>query len=230
MSAQNYDEAIAANQSLATSEAQLRESRRRVVDVAERERRRIERDIHDGAQQRLVSAALQLQLAGIEAEAGEFTSAERLDGIRAELQDAVNDLRELASGIYPSILADHGLRNAIQNVARLNPQTVVVDVPDETEASDRVVRSAYFIAVEALQNAAKHVDPDADVRVTVEVDDHVRLTVADTGSGFDPDDVDDLGGLSNMQDRAAAEGGTVSIHSSSTGTTIVAAIPTGSGA
>ena len=227
VSAQNYADALAANESLASSEAELRRSRRRVVDVAERERRRIERDIHDGAQQRLVSAALQLQLAGIDADAGEFTSSERLDGIRSELQDAVNDLRELASGIYPSILADHGLRNAIQNVARLNPQTVDVNVPAEVEAPDRVIRSAYFIAVEALQNAAKHVDPDAAVRVDVSLDDHLRLLVEDTGRGFDTGIVNDLGGLANMHDRAAAEGGTVRIESNENGTSIAASIPVG---
>lgn len=227
VSAQNYTDALAANERLATSEAELRQSRRRVVDVAERERRRIERDIHDGAQQRLVSAALQLQLAGLEAEAGEFTSPARLDGIRAELQDAVNDLRELASGIYPSTLADHGLRNAIQNVARLNPQTVDIEVPAEVDAPDRVIRSAYFIAVEALQNAAKHVDTDAAVRVDVSLDDHLHLTIADTGCGFDTEAISDLGGLANMHDRAAAEGGTVTIRSDETGTTIAASIPLG---
>ncbi len=227
VSAQNYADALAANESLAASEAELRRSRRRVVDVAERERRRIERDIHDGAQQRLVSAALQLQLAGLEAEQGSFTSPDRLDGIRAELQDAVNDLRELASGIYPSILADHGLRNAIQNLARLNPQTVDIDVPAEVDAPDRVVRSVYFIAVEALQNAAKHVEPDAAVRVVVSLDDHLHLTVEDSGEGFDTDVIGELGGLANMHDRAAAEGGTLSIHSDERGTTIAASIPTG---
>ncbi|MEM8706187.1 MAG: histidine kinase [Actinomycetota bacterium] len=225
VSARNYARALAANEGLALSEAALRASRRRVVDVAERERRRIERDIHDGAQQRIVSAALQLQLASLEAEAGEFTSQERLEGIRAELQDAVADLRELASGIYPSMLADHGLRNAIQNVARLNPQTVTVEVDDPIELPDRVTRAVYFIAVEALQNAAKHADIDATVTVGLRVDDAVRLQVTDSGPGFDVTTTDEGGGLANMRDRAAAEGGTLTVDSDADGTTVTAVFP-----
>ena len=225
VSAQNYEQALIANDGLAKSEAELRRSRQRVVDVAERERRRIERDIHDGAQQRIVSAALQLQLAGLDAEAGAPPTAERLDEIRAELQNAVNDLRELASGIYPSVLADHGLRDAIQNVARLNPQTVAVNVPDDIDLSDRVSRAIYFIAVEALQNAAKHAGHSAAVEVTVSIDDSVTLLVNDDGPGFDIEAVDDLGGLANMRDRAAAEAGSVVINSDADGTSVTATIP-----
>lgn len=225
VSAQNYGRALAANDELARSEAALRASRRRVVDVAERERRRIERDIHDGAQQRLVSAALQLQLASLDAEAGEFTSQERLEGIRVELQDAVADLRELASGIYPSTLADHGLRGAIQNVARLNPQTVEVQVDERVDLPDRVLRAVYFITVEALQNAAKHADIDATVAVELTIDDMVRLEVSDTGPGFDIATTTEGGGLANMRDRAAAEGGTLTVDSGPDGTMVTAVFP-----
>lgn len=224
----HFDQAMAANAELERSEAELRRSRRRVVDVAERERRRIERDIHDGAQQRLVSAALQIQLASLDAEAGAHVAAERLDGIRAELQTAVNDLRELASGIFPSMLADHGLRDAVHAVARLNPQPVVVDIPPNVDLPDRVTRAVYFIAVEALQNAAKHAGPDARVSVAVVVDERcVALDVCDDGVGFEPGG-DDLGGLANMSDRAAAEGGELSVDARlGHGTTIRVVIPHG---
>ncbi len=221
---------MAANRDLAAREEELWLSRRRIVDVADEQRRRIERDIHDGAQQRLVSASLQLQLAAVAADAGETIDREQLDEIRLELAAAVDQLRALASGVFPSILADQGLAKALHSAARLTPRTVELDIPDDLRVNDSVARSACFICVEAPQNSGKHAGLAATVRVTLQcLDGKLQIRVSDDGAGFDSAGTPRTRGLLNMADRASAEGETFEISSvAGVGTTIAADLPTAS--
>jgi signal transduction histidine kinase len=202
---------------------QLAASRARIVEAADAARRRIERDLHDGAQQRLVSVALGLRRLESALEPGSEATRE-LAAARAELDAAVDELRELARGIHPSILTDRGLGAALDAAA--GRSTVPVELQlDGCEALPASVQTtAYFVVVEALTNASKHAEPDRiDVRVAVD-DGHALVEVRDDGSGGV--DTRRGSGLSGLDDRVSALGGTLEIDSpAGAGTTIRARIP-----
>jgi signal transduction histidine kinase len=201
---------------------QLAASRARIVAAADAARRRIERDLHDGAQQRLVSLALSLRL--VESKLGEDSPAAReLATARSELDHALEELRELARGIHPSVLTDRGLEAALVGLAHRAPVPVELD----TDGCDRLPASlqttAYFVVAEALTNAFKHARCDR-VRVRVYVDDGwATVDVRDDGvGGTDPDAGSGLRGLA---DRVSALGGTLEIESPpGEGTTVTAQI------
>ncbi len=215
------DEALQATLvDLRRSNAELQASRARLVAAATAERRRIERDLHDGAQQHLVALAVGLRLLrdGIPADSPDL---ELLDELDRGARDAVAALRDLAHGIYPPLLRDAGLAAALRAVAARGPVavTVVADMPDR--AVEAVEAAVYFCCLEALQNVAKHA-PDA--RVTIRLTAaarQLRFTVADDGPGFDPAAAARGAGLTNMADRLGAVGGVLVIRSTPGGGTEV---------
>jgi signal transduction histidine kinase len=202
---------------------QLAASRARIVEAGDAARRRIERDLHDGAQQRLVSLALNLRQLESSLEP-DSTAARELEVARAELDAALDELRELARGIHPTILTDRGLEAALAGVAGRSTVPIELDLDGCEKLPLSVQTTAYFVVVEALTNASKHAHPDRiEVRVGVDGGDAL-IEVRDDGSGgVDPTRGS---GLSGLADRASALGGTLEIDSpAGKGTTIRARIP-----
>jgi signal transduction histidine kinase len=201
--------------------AELRSSRSRLVEAGDAERRRLERNLHDGAQQRLVGLALRLRLA---ARAADGPAAAMIDDAMGELGCALGELRELARGLHPALLTDHGLAAAIQSLAARAPLPVDVHVALEARLPPPVEAAAYFLVAEALTNVAKHASASA-AGVHVEVDEE-RLTieVADDGRGGAA--IRPGSGLSGLADRLATLDGRLRIHSpSGRGTRLRAEIP-----
>jgi PAS domain S-box-containing protein len=218
---QDITERRAAQDALVRERA-VHASRARIVEATLDERRRLGRDLHDGAQQRLVNIALGVQLAlraVTDPEAHEL-----LDGALAETQAAIADLRELAAGLHPSVLTHRGLRGALESLTARAPLPVALDVEDARFA-EIVEATAYFVAAEALANVAKHAAAtEARVRIATE-DDTLVVEVADDGRGGAGVDGDGSGsGLSGLDDRVAALGGTLSVDSPPGGGTRLRAV------
>jgi signal transduction histidine kinase len=187
----------------------LRESRARIVASGDAERRRVERNLHDGAQQHLVALAVNLRLTKDIIVDDPEAGMEMLDQLAGEVQETIQELRELAHGIYPPLLVDSGLVEALRAAANRNPLPVNISsdgvgrYPSETEAA------IYFCCLEALQNAAKHA-PEARVEVRLwEESGGLLFTVSDDGPGYDADTAQRGHGYINMADRLGAIGGTV---------------------
>ena len=190
--------------------AELVESRRRVVEVADAARRSLERDLHDGAQQRLLASSVTIERARKELQAGRHESAAALlDQLAADNREIVTELRELARGIYPPLLTERGLVAALQSTARRSAVPVTLDVADVERTDPQVEAAAYFCILEALTNAAKH-SGATEVHVTLRGRPHLSFTVSDDGRGFDRDEMD-AGGLLGMEARVAAAGGTLTL-------------------
>ncbi len=200
--------------------AELRESRARIVRAGDEERRRLERDLHDGAQQRLLGVGMALQLL----RASRDDERQRLlDETEAEVQAALAELRELARGIHPAVLTDHGLGPAIRTLAERSPLPVEVGASDERLAGE-IETAVYFIVAEALANVAKHARA-SKARVSVARENGiVRVEVSDDGvGGAAPDGGTGLRGLA---DRAGALDGKLVVESlAGYGTRVVAEIP-----
>jgi signal transduction histidine kinase len=198
-------------------------SRARIVESSDAARRRIERDLHDGAQQRLVSLALSLQLLSTKIE--DDPEAERqLDTARRELDQALDELRELARGIHPSVLSDRGLDAALEGLALRAPVPVELGATPHERLPQRVESASYFVVAEALTNVAKYARAS---RVSVNVtrtDGRVLVEVTDDGvGGADPANGT---GLRGLLDRVSALGGTLEVDSPpGGGTSLRAAIP-----
>jgi signal transduction histidine kinase len=205
---------------LRRTNAELRASRTRLVAAADAERRRIERDLHDGAQQHLVALAVNLRLARDLAAEDPTAADELLAQLGVDVRDAIGQVRALAHGIYPPLLVDAGLGEALRAAAARSAQPVTVDVEVGRHAPD-VEAAVYFCCLEALQNAAKHA-PEATVSIRVWEDSGVRFEVADDGPGFDPAAVRAGHGFQNMGDRLGAVGGAVTWTSTPGGGTRVA--------
>jgi len=201
----------------------VRESRTRIVAAADTERERIERDLHDGAQQRLVALALDLRLAERELALADQGTKAVLAAAVESLQTAVQELRELAHGVYPALLTQSGLRAALDDLAARTPSPhVVVDAPSERLSPD-VEATAYFVACEALANAVKHAGARL-VEITVVAEERCLLvTVLDDGEGgADPEG----SGMRGLVDRVEARGGRLWVDSpAGGGTRIIAEIP-----
>lgn len=193
--------------------AELRESRARIVASGDAERRRVERDIHDGAQQNLAALAIELRLAHDMIASDPAGAAKMLDGLNIQVQETIRELRELAHGIYPPLLADRGLAPALGAAAARSPLKVDVDV--RTGRFDQNTEAAvYFCCLEALQNSAKHAaGATATVRVWCD-EATLFFQVVDDGPGFDPQRAARGHGLVNMTDRLGAIGGSVRWRSS----------------
>ena len=199
---------------------ELHASRARIVEATDAERRRIERNLHDGTQQRLVSIAMELGLAEsrVPAEAGEIIS-----GARRDLLAALDELRELSRGIHPGVLTERGLTRALKDLAYRTPIPLDLDVNLDTRLPAQVEVAAYFVVCEALANVAKHAGATA-ANVRVERTDHLAVVeVADDGVGG----ADANGsGLRGLADRVEALGGSLSVTSpSGQGTILRAEIP-----
>jgi signal transduction histidine kinase len=200
-----------------------------VVAAADQTRRRIERDLHDGAQQRLVSLVLQLQAvrAAEPPEAGEL--AARLDDLAAEATSALDELRELARGIHPAILAEGGLPPALKALARRSAVPVELDARVDRRLPEQIEIADYYLVAEAVTNAAKHAQASV-VNIEVETVDPcggvLRVRVHDDGRGGA--DFAGGSGLVGLQDRVEALGGRLSVQSApGAGTTVRAELPLG---
>ncbi len=206
---------------------QLQLSRRRIVTAADESRRRIERNLHDGAQQHLVALAVKVGLARQLVESDPATVMTMLEELRGDVQATLAELRELAHGIYPPLLRDRGLAEALRTAANraVLPTEVTAEgierYPTETEAA------VYFCCLEAMQNAGKHAGEGSSITVTITGDErHLDFVVADNGAGFDPVVAQEGHGFVNMRDRLGAVGGTLTVESAAgEGTKIIGRIP-----
>jgi signal transduction histidine kinase len=199
----------------------LRASQRRLVGAASAERRKIERDLHDGVQQKLVALRIQLALAGDLT--GDDGLRDRLAEIAADFDDALDDLRATAHGIYPPLLADEGLEAALREVARRWHVPLNVDLEDVGRLSEDRETAIYYCCLEALQNVAKHAGDDAVASLRLWRDRNaVRFSVSDNGVGFVSRPGTKGAGLTNMADRIGAVGGTLAVRSApGEGTTVL---------
>ena len=189
---------------------ELRESRARIVASGDAERRRVERNLHDGAQQHLVALAINIRLTRDIVAEDPVGAGEMLGQLAEDVQATIKELRELAHGIYPPLLADNGLGDALRAAASRSPLTVRVSVADSVGRYPAEVEAAiYFSCLEALQNAAKHA-AGAHVEIRVwEESGGLLFTVSDDGPGFDAAVASRGHGYVNMADRLGAIGGTV---------------------
>src|SRR5919108_2625806 len=202
----------------------LRDARMRIITAADAERRRIERDLHDGAQQRLVALALTLRMAERRAAAGDPEAAELVRQAGEEAGHALTELRDLARGIHPAILTNRGLRAALDDLAaRATVPVEITATPDE-RLPEPVEAAAYFVVSECLTNVSKHSSAQvADVSVTLG-DGRVTVTVSDDGVGGA--ELGDGSGLQGLVDRVGAVDGQLTVHSPpGEGTRVVATIP-----
>jgi signal transduction histidine kinase len=187
-------------------------------------RRRIERDLHDGAQQRLVSLALDLRAAEADAAAGAGGVVQQLDRVAAGLDGVLADLREIARGLHPAILADGGLRPALKTLARRSALPVRLDIQVDRRLPEPVETAAYYTVAEALTNAAKHAHATAADIEAAEGDGVLRLRIHDNGRGGA--DCSRGSGLLGLRDRAEALGGHLQLDSPpGAGTTLEMTLP-----
>ena len=210
---------------LQTTIDDLRASRRRLVQAQDDERQRIERNLHDGAQQQLV--ALSVQLSVLEGAADDPGEVRELTGqLRNGVRAALGDLRALARGIYPPVLADQGLCAALQAQADRAPLPVLVDADGIGRFSRDAEATMYFCILEALQNIAKYAQASLATVTLTHVDGRLEFSVADDGAGFDPAAAAHGTGLQGMADRLSAVGGRLQIASVlGHGTTNSGAVP-----
>jgi signal transduction histidine kinase len=202
---------------------EVRASRARIVAAGDAERRRLERDLHDGAQQRLLTLGLALQLARAELPEGTAGADELLADAEQELQEALHELRELARGIHPAILTDGGLTPALRTLAERTPIPVSVVGP-EGRLPSAVETATYFIVAEALTNVAKHAQASRASVAVCPAKDRVLVEVKDDGIGGA--DVRHGSGLRGLQDRVQALGGHLSVTSEpGKGTSVAAELP-----
>ena len=207
---------------------ELRASRARIVAASDAARREIERNLHDGAQQHLVALAVNVRLARQLAETDPDMTKEMLDQLGHDLQDAVQQLRDLAHGIYPPLLMDRGLVEALSAAAGRAALPTDVVAEGIGRFAPEVEAAIYFCCLEALQNAGKHAGEGAHATVRLwEEAGGLLFEVADTGKGFDPGSRSRLGaGFVNMGDRVGAIGGSFSVQSApGKGTKISGRIP-----
>jgi signal transduction histidine kinase len=206
----------------------LRESRARIVASGDAERRRVERNLHDGAQQHLVALAVNLRLATDILTDDPEAGREMLAQMAEDVQLTIRELRELAHGIYPPLLADSGLAEALRAAGSRSPLPVTVVADGISRYTPEIEAAIYFCCLEALQNAGKHA-PQAEVEVRVWEDSGGLLfSVADNGPGFDAQKARAGHGFINMADRLGAIGGTVRWESRpGHGSTVSGSIPLG---
>jgi Histidine kinase len=193
---------------------ELRASRQRLVTAQDGERRRLERNLHDGAQQHLVALKVKLGLAEMLMGRDPDKAKATLDQLKGDADEALETLRDLARGIYPPLLADKGLQAALESQARKVTVPVRVEADRIGRYSQEVEAAVYFSVLEALQNVQKYAQASrADVRLR-EQDGELRFSVTDDGQGFDVASTAKGSGLVNMADRIDSLGGTVAIESS----------------
>jgi signal transduction histidine kinase len=220
----DFTELVATAVGNAQSRAELAASRTRIVAAADQTRRRIERDLHDGTQQRLVSLALELRLAQgmVPAELRELET--EIGRVADELKGVIEDLREIARGIHPAILSEGGLGPALRTLARRAAIAVELDLAAIARLPEPIEVAAYYVVSEALTNATRHAHASV-VRVALkERDDRLHLSIRDDGvGGVDPARGS---GLIGLRDRAEALGGSIEVSSPpGEGTLILVQLP-----
>jgi signal transduction histidine kinase len=206
----------------------LRESRRRIVAAQDERAKALERNIHDGAQQQLVSLAVKLRLADSFVDRDPAQVHALLAELQTQATGTLEDLRDLARGIYPPLLADQGLPAALESQARRSPVPVRIDPDGVGRYGQDVETAIYFACLEALNNVAKYADASS-VRIALTQDgDAIRFEVHDDGRGFDPASTARGTGLQGIVDRVAAVGGRVDVTSRpGQGTAVVGWVPVG---
>ncbi len=204
----------------------LRASRQRLVSAQDEERRRLERNLHDGAQQHLVAIKVKLGIAEMLMDRDPVKATATLDQLKSDADQALETLRDLARGIYPPLLADKGLQAALESQARKATIPVTVDADRSARYSQDVEAAVYFSVLEALQNVQKYAQASgAAVRLS-EREGHLHFSVTDDGVGFDVDGTAKGSGLTNMADRLDALGGKVTVESSpGRGTELCGSLP-----
>jgi signal transduction histidine kinase len=203
---------------------ELRESRARIVEAGYAERRRVERDLHDGAQQRLVAVALQLQLVRSKMESDPGVAAGMLETAAGELAAATDELRELARGIHPPVLTDRGLVAAVEALAGRAPLPVTVEADGPVRAPEAVEAAAYFVVSEALTNVARYANAERAVVRVGRRDGLLCVEIEDDGSGGAT--VESGSGLRGLVDRVGALDGTLEVESEpGSGTLVRATLP-----
>ncbi|WP_432827011.1 AAA family ATPase [Dactylosporangium sp. CA-092794] len=225
----DFTELVATAIANAESRNELTTSRARIVSTADQTRRRIERNLHDGAQQQLVALALELRTAQAGLLPEQAALRARLDHAAVAATNALDELRETARGIHPAILTNSGLAAALRALARRSPVPVELDIRAQARLPERVEVSAYYLVAEALTNAAKHAHASA-VTVTVETDvtvpAHAVLRVGVRDDGVGGADFARGTGLVGLKDRVEALGGRVLLHSPpGAGTSLLAELP-----
>jgi signal transduction histidine kinase len=205
---------------------ELQESRARMLHAVDEERQRIESDLHDGAQQRLVALRVALQVAAETAASNPRRTTELLDKLGTDVEQILDEVRALARGVYPPLLADHGIGTALQAAADEGPLRTRVRYGGLGRYSQRIESAVYFCCLEALQNAAKHAEADLAV-VTLTESEELHFEVSDDGHGFEVP-TEGGAGLQNMRDRIAALGGRLTIESApGQGTRVSGTVPIG---
>jgi signal transduction histidine kinase len=207
---------------------QLADARNRIVAAADAERRRIERDLHDGAQQQLLALALRLNTAVDQLQDAPEATRRIVAELGPLVDDAIADVRSLAAGIHPTSLVVFGLATALRDMGRRAPIDVRVEVDGTERCRPEVEAAVYFCCSEAIQNAAKHAGTATAASATVSVRRRhdLHFEVRDDGPGFAPADVPAGGGLANMRERIAAVGGTLTVRSSpGDGATVIGDVP-----
>jgi signal transduction histidine kinase len=219
---------------LAQLEAQAEElaaSRTRLVQAQETERRRLERDLHDGIQQELVVLIAKARLARNQLGRDPALAAETLAELQGSAQHALTDLRSLARGIHPAVLSSKGLVEAIDAMAARMPMGVHVDAAPavrEIRYPPEIEGAAYFVVAEGLANVLKHSGANTATVAISSADSWLRVAIADDGHGFDPSSVHESG-LRGLRDRVEALGGRLHIESQNSGTRIDGSFPTSNG-
>jgi signal transduction histidine kinase len=211
---------------LRASLEELSRSRTRILAVADETRAQIGRDLHDGTQQHLFLLRLRLSAESERLRAEQPELAAILEQLGTEIEDAIDEMRSLARGVYPAMLAGHGLAETLRWAALDDPVVVSVHVEGVGRYDPEVERAVYFACLEALQNASKHAGPAHRVWISLVDDDGLRFEVRDDGAGLGPD-TDGAGtGLLNIRDRMAAVGGVVQVDSApGQGTTVRGWVP-----
>jgi signal transduction histidine kinase len=205
---------------------ELRASRQRLVAAQDEERRKLERNLHDGAQQQLVAISVKARLAEGLLRKDPEKAAAMLSELQGETSEALDTLRELARGIYPPLLADRGLAAALEGHARRSPVPVRVEAAGLSRYPQEIEAAVYFCCLEALQNTSKYANASS-VKIRIGADDGaLRFHVTDDGAGFDAEHTPLGSGLRNMGDRLSALGGRLEIRSSpGNGTTVMGELP-----
>lgn len=202
----------------------VQESRRRIVTAGDEQRRRIERDLHDGAQQRLVALALELRIAQRQRGGGDPELERILADAVGQLQAAVEELRELARGVHPAVLTEEGLAGALESLAARTPLPVEILAAPEDRLSEEIEAAAYFVACEAITNAVKHARA-TQIRVSVEQQ-NGRLVIEVEDDGIGGARENGGSGLRGLVDRVEAHGGTLRVESEpGQGTRVIGELP-----
>jgi signal transduction histidine kinase len=224
---QRLDQITAQAEELRRAAGELRASRQRLVRAQDEERRRLERNLHDGAQQQLVALAIKERLVENLIDRDPDKAREMLSELQTDTAGALDNLRELARGIYPPLLADQGLPEALRSQARKSPLPIHVDADGVGRFSQEAEAAVYFCVLEALQNVTKY-SQASSVTIRLRADDGLlSFAVSDDGRGFDRETTKPGSGLTNMSDRMAALGGSLTIESAvGRGTVVSGQVPT----